>query len=73
MDSAYWIFSMQTLVKIQNQNLSVFVREARWSKENISPVKNKIQSCAMCVFFCREGGIKTIRDAKSAEEWGVCK
>ena len=43
MDSAYWIFSMQTLVKIQNQNLSVFVREERWSKENISPVKNKIQ------------------------------
>ena len=43
MDSAYWIFSMQSLVKIQNQNLSVFVREERWSKENISPVKNKIQ------------------------------
>ena len=43
MDSAYWIFAMQTLVKIQNKNLSVFVREARWSKENISPVKNKIQ------------------------------
>ena len=73
MDSAYWIFAMQTLVKIQNKNLSVFVREERWSKENISPVKNKIlynrdwsgqKECSILVqnFFCFQHILYCVRN-----------